>query len=424
MKLTDMKIIDSIQSMFNSLLNRRNPLLTNRPKHIKLDDTVLNSLYLSGLGQAILDHKVGGALKNTLNFAEKSDEIIYDKKLKEAVKEACRYQIAFGRGVICIVEHDKSISSPISGKIDLKRTSFRVFSGQDVSVSSYGMDITDERFYKPKMYMVYGNQFHHSRVIDFAYKKPVFQDLPQYNFGGVSEFEIIYEQLINDGIVQRSSATMVEKGARTYYKVKGFKSLLASKQDAALLQYFSAVEDYASVSTATIIDAEDEITPISLKLQHLKEIAEDSLRRVAAVTRIPVSRLVGENVKGLNSTGDNEDKMFWEGIADYQESYIYCPLNELFSKCGLGEVWFKEALGVTATQQMDYDGKALDNAAKMTEQGYTKEAKEYLEDKGVIKIDTYKKLLNQQKSEKEMNMPETPEIAANHNNLGNTQGVE
>ena len=56
------------------------------------------------------------------------------------------------------------------------------------------------RYNQAQDYYVRGNKVDVSRVIDFTYVDPVDTDKGTYQYGGISEYELIYEQLINDGI--------------------------------------------------------------------------------------------------------------------------------------------------------------------------------------------------------------------------------
>jgi hypothetical protein len=111
-----------------------------------------------------------------------------------------------------------------------------------------------------------------------------------------------------------------------------------------------------------------------------------SLRRLAMVTGIPVPILVGENVKGLNSTGDNERLIFNEMLANYRANYLLAPINRLMAIAGLGEVEFKDNQGYTLEERASYERLILDNALIL--QNIGEDAGKYLEEKGLIKKDS------------------------------------
>src|SRR5690606_32640653 len=130
-----------------------------------------------------------------------------------------------------------------------------VFSGDMVfAAGAAEMDFENPRYMMPHMYQVRGVRFHPSRVVDFTYVRPTEIELPRYNYGGVSEFELIYGQLVNDGIVERASVMTLEKNSVPTIKVKGLKNAMRTGQEGPMVEYFSRMEDAAHIAGARLID--------------------------------------------------------------------------------------------------------------------------------------------------------------------------
>ena len=70
-------------------------------------------------------------------------------------------------------------------------------------------------------------------VIDFTYIKPTDKDRPYFKFGGMSEFQLIYNEIICDGIVQRAGASFIEKSSSLIYKMKNYARLLSTRSGIA-----------------------------------------------------------------------------------------------------------------------------------------------------------------------------------------------
>jgi hypothetical protein len=69
-----MKWFDGIVDLYNSLANDRNATSNNVVSNNKVDDTQLNEIYKTGLGNKIVRVKSGYALKsNALNFSSIED---------------------------------------------------------------------------------------------------------------------------------------------------------------------------------------------------------------------------------------------------------------------------------------------------------------------------------------------------------------
>lgn len=373
---------DGIKDLVNGLANSRNKSVTNVITSNRVSDASLNAIYKNGLGNKIVNLKINTAFKEGVTIDGETNHNKQTKRIIKEIREASRWMLTFGRGVIAIIEDGKKTDEPLSAIPNINRTSVRAFDGSMVTAMSVIVDVTDPNYMKPEAYVIRGATFHPSRIIDFSYVKPREQDLPTYQYGGISLFELIYTQIINDGIVERSSAAIIEKNATMFYKIEGFKSLLADGKHKEMVEFFSQLENLRSIYGAGLLDKEDDIEVVSQTLTNLSEVDTIALRRVALVSDIPVSILVGESVKGLNGTGDNEMETFYIGIENLQENYILDPMNEVFQKLGLGEdVEFNHPEQMTPIQRAEYEALVLENAAKMEALGY--DSSDYLKENGI-----------------------------------------
>lgn len=398
------KFSDGLRSLSNNLINKRQAVSNNRFQDTRLPDETLRAMYLSGVASKIYRMKSSYALNNTLQFDNDSDEDIYIKRLKKAVKKASLFQLAFGRGLVVINEIGKDLSLPLGKDLNLDNVKLDVFSGDMVSSVDVSLDLANRRYYEPKIYIIKGYQFHWSRVVDFRYLEPAEYDRAEYRYGGVPLAQLIYEQLLNDAIIQRALPTIVEKSSSFFYKIKGFKNRLQNRREAEIVQYVSTSEDSRSIYGAGILDAEDDVSVVNQQLNGLKEIDDTSLRRLALVTGIPVSILVGESVRGLNSSGEEERNTFNDANSEYQDDYLIDPINCLASAFGLGGITFRESAVLNPSQQVDYDSRAIDNAVKMVSIG--EDGIKYLEEKGVINADMFDKIFEESSDADNVSVPE------------------
>lgn len=377
---------DGIRNFVSSLVDRRNPVNQNAVYSETLSPETLRQLYRHGIGNKIVRLKSGHALNDTIQFKSTEDEEFYKARLDKHVKGAVKWMIAFGRGIVVLHHPGDDLTKPL-GKVDTTRMLINVFSGDMVTVGAVELDLQSPRYYKPQTYTVRGKQIHYSRVIDFRYVEPPELDAPRYRYGGISEFELIYEQIIADGIVQRASPRILEKASTLFYKIAGFKDAMRSGQDTEMVEYFQRLEDVRGLFAAGLIDAEDALEVVSQSISNLAEADQITLRRLAMVTGIPLALLVGENVKGLNSTGDNERQVFQDMTEAIQSDYLLEPINELMRKCGQGVIEFKDNQGDTPTSRIEYDVKAVAVAEKLAAMGEDYGA--YLIDRGVVKKDEF-----------------------------------
>ena len=140
-------------------------------------------------------------------------------------------------------------------------------------------------------------------MIDFTYVEPVEREAAIYRYGGISEFELIYAQLVNDAIIERAAPAIVEKNSTMFYRVKGFKQAIQDSKEQSMVDYFSKLETARSIYGAGILDLEDDVKTVDQTLANLHEVDQIALKRLAMVTGIPLMMFGGEQPKGLNATG-------------------------------------------------------------------------------------------------------------------------
>lgn len=376
--------LDGVKHILNELVNRRNPMNQNVMVARAVPDHELRQIYRTGIGSKIIRIKVNGALRDTLQFSSKKDQSFYDNELSASVREAAKFMLGFGRGAIVLHRRGEDTKSPwVPGRPG--KVIMRVFSGDMVFPHGVDVDLESPRYMMPSAYQIRATTFHHSRIIDFSYVRPPELDLPAYRYGGVSEFELIHGQLINDGIVERASVMALEKNSVPTIKVKGLKQSLQAGHESQMLKYFQVMEDAAHIAGARLIDGDDDIDLTTLTLTALAEADMIAMRRLSMVTGIPLPQLMGESVRGMNSSGETERLVFREMLMDLQSDFLRDPINQLMRKFGCGQVWFLENQGDTPGSRIAYEKTALENAKALYEMGEDHRA--YLLEKDILKKD-------------------------------------
>lgn len=383
-----MKLLDSITSFVNKLANNRNPMNTNEITHTLMSYNEMRAVYKSGLGSKICRLKAGYALNDTIHFANTDDKEFYRNHLAKQVKRAGKFMIGFGRAVVVIVEKGADLSTPAPKNIDIRNCRLEVISGDLVKPLNVSMDLMSPRYLRPLAYSVRGFTIHHSRIIDFTYVEPPQDDAATYNYGGISEFELIRPQIVADGVVERAVPAILEKNSSFFYKLVGFKNNLMDGQTDAMVEYFRQMENIRSIYGAGLIDADDSVEAINQTLTNLAEADSITLRRLAMVTGIPFIELIGEGPSGLNATGETELSVKQDMVETLQSEYFQDPISELMVKFGRNPIEFKENQGQTPTQRMEFETKAIKNAVDLANMG--EDYEEYLERYDIIQKDAMK----------------------------------
>lgn len=384
------KFLDGIKSFTSSLINGRTVSASSYIEGARLSQVDMRNIYRTGLGSKIVRIKAGDALRDSLRFEAVDDEKFYNARLQKYVREAARWCIAFGRGLIVVHRKGDDLSKPRTGSVDPAGCLLNVFSGDMVSPAGVDIDLQSTRYMKPNAYSVRGQTIHPSRVVDFTYVKPPEMEAHMYRYGGISEFELIYDQLLADEVVQRASPQIIDKASTMFYRVDGFRDAMATGNESDMVSYFQQLESIRGIMAAGLIDKNDEIEVVNQAITNLADADQITLRRLAMVTGISVTRLIGEAPRGMNSTGEKEAQMDQDMLETLQLEYLQDPINELMRMFGKGPVEFARNEGQSALDRLDFETKAIDNAAKLAAMGEDYGA--YLEEHGVIQPDDFDKI--------------------------------
>lgn len=395
---------DGLASLTNKLANNRNAQSNNRIASSRVDYEELRAIYRTGMGSKIIRLKSGIALDDTLQFQSREDEEFYKRRLQQHVKDAAKFQLAFGRAIVVIHEPGADLSQPMAKVSDWSRVQYHVFSGDMVYIQAVNLDLSSANYYKPTAYSVRGFTIHPSRVVDFSYVRPVEYDAPEYFYGGISEFELIRNELVSDQIVQRAVPAMMEKSSTLFYKVKGFKRALQDKREDDMVRYFQNLEHLRSIYGGGLLDQDDQVETHSQALTNLAESDMITLRRLAMVTGLPLSWLVGEAARGLNSTGEGERQVLKQTITSYQSEYLLENINRLMRLHGRGEVEFKDGLLETDLDRATMRSRVIEDALKLWQMGEDYEA--YLQEHDVVKADKWAELFSEDDPEPDVAPPQ------------------
>lgn len=373
---------DGLTSL-NNTLQRRSAMSTNAITSTRLQSTDLNAIYKNGIGNRIVTIKSNTALKEGFLFDDETKEDVFNDKVLPAIASAMTYQLAFGRGVIIIIEKNKPLTAPLTKTIDINDSDvwLKTFSAADITATNPDLNLNSITYNQAQNYFARGNPVHISRVIDFTYVEPIDIDKGTYQYGGISEYELIYEQLVNDGVVQRASANILERSSIPYTKKKGYNDLLRDKNETPLLNYFSAMEDTKNILGQMIIDSEDEVGVVTQALTGLSDADNIVTSRISLVTGIPALVLLGKSPSGLGNGKDGELELFYTTISNYFNRYCFADIIELCKKLNIGRVTPKKPKEMSAKEEVDFETIAIDNAMKMRDLGEDYQA--YLKSKGI-----------------------------------------
>lgn len=377
------RIRDSLTNTLSELQNSRNAISNHRQERTGRDLAELSALFSSnGLCRRIVDIKAGYALSDSIKFTLVESAQSYNSELASKVLECARYMVAFGRGAIALTRDGENLAEPFDSEGEGKLTA-TVFAGNEIFTTAENQTHPSlPRYRQPTAYQMGGVHFHYSRVVDFTWVKPSPIDLPIYNYGGMSEFEICRDELILNGIITTALGNIVGQMSTFVRKIDGFHDALRAGQKDAIINAMSVSEVNRGLTGSLLIDGKDDVLAVSQTLTGLSEVDQSALRRLSMVTGIIMPLLIGENVKGLNATGDNERQLHNVMVSAIRNNHLKGPLTQLFKAFRMGDWAFSDDGSESEFQRADRHAKIIANAAALENMGL--DGSQLIYDSGII----------------------------------------
>lgn len=194
-------------------------------------------------------------------------------------------------------------------------------------------DITSEDFGMPKYYTVakaQGLRIHRSRVIRFiGTELPYWESLKQTRWGD-SVLQSTYDTLRGKDTVTASIASMMFEANVDVVKVPDLGDMLATKEgEEKLVSRFQTAAMMKSFNRMLLLGDGEDYDKKSNAFSGLDAIMREFRVEVAGACDIPVSRLFGMSASGLNATGDNEVRNYYDMVRAQQETILRPALERL-----------------------------------------------------------------------------------------------
>jgi phage-related protein (TIGR01555 family) len=192
-------------------------------------------------------------------------------------------------------------------------------------------DPLDESFYKPQTWFIFQRRVHTSRLCTFV-GRPVSDTLkPAYSFGGVSMTQLARTYVENWEHTRDSVARLVNA-----FSILGLKTKLAEAMNAGgdggnLMRRVGLFTNFRNNQGMLVLDDEEEFFNVNIPLSTLDELQAQSQEHMAAVSGIPLVKLLGISPHGLNASSEGEIRVFYDWIKSFQERLFKGPLKTILA---------------------------------------------------------------------------------------------
>jgi phage-related protein (TIGR01555 family) len=361
------------------------------------DDVRFASIYVgNGMAKRYIDLIVDDMTRQWIEIPEDTDGQILKKmrklKAKSQFKNALRASKLFGGSIIfMVIEDGKEPNEPVDLNNIKTISKLKYFSRRFVKIdqANYYKDATKGNFGDPEFFNVTVNgqikTIHESRCLVFKgeyYPQEELGITPTYEkYWGLSILTALHEMFEDYGLALQALSRSLLKANVDVLKIKNLMKLLANPDGKKQLDARAQIFDLAkSVTTTLLLDNDESYESVTQAFNGVAEVFSKIESTLTGMCGVPGNILLGIPTKGLNATGDNEVRVYYDKIKSDQEEEILDPVEKLTGYITLAkdfkgsklvdpEITFNPLWQMTEAQLVDMRNKQADTDDKYVQMG-------------------------------------------------------
>lgn len=390
-------IWDGLTNAFTGLGSTADPRIANLYRFAPLDRLLIEAAYRgSGMMRKVVDIPAFDMVREWRDWQADADQI---EKLEAEERrlglqgKVMLAEILRGLGGGALI-----LGAPGDAALPLDRRAgtgalayIHVVNRWQLQAERWIDDPTDPQFGGPEYWTVQtttdgARRIHPSRVICFT-GDPIpnlVGTSDEDRFWGESRVQRVLEAVQNSDTAQASFAALISKARNVIIGIPGLTDLVSTTVgEGKLRSRISAMMVGESMFNATLRDAGTGEPGAGETIDHrqvtwigIPEVMDAFDQRVAAVSDIPMTRLVGRSPAGMNATG-NHDMQNWNKMVKARQNLFLQPcldaVDAVLIPSALGsaaeDVWYKFAPLDTPTEEEETDRfKVWTEAAEKVQQ--------------------------------------------------------
>lgn len=203
-------------------------------------------------------------------------------------------------------------------------------------------DPADPHFGTPEFYILAESSLrvHHSRIIRFGGNPVPWQVWINNDRWDDSVLQTPYDAMRNADTTSAAVATMMFEANVDVIKAEELGNILAKKNGEAILtKRFQTSQLLKSFNRTLLLDATETYEKKSNNFANLDAILTKFMQNYCGAVDIPMTRFYGQSATGLNATGDNDIRNYYDSVSAKQNLQLRPQLD------AFDEVFIRSVLG-------------------------------------------------------------------------------
>jgi phage-related protein (TIGR01555 family) len=219
-------------------------------------------------------------------------------------------------------------------------------------------DITSPYYGEPKYYQRQNVgqpmfKLHPSRVVRFLGAEVADLQTSGYDGWGDSILQVVSDAIRACGTVNNGIANMVDEAKLDVIKIPGLTdNIQDAEYEGRLRSRFGLAATAKSIYKMLLLDKEEEWDRITQAFTGLDAVMHMYLMIASGAADIPATRMLGQSPKGMNATGENDTRNYYDKVKTEQKTVMGPVLSRL------DEVFIRSAMG-SRPEELHYDWRSL-----------------------------------------------------------------
>ena len=244
--------------------------------------------------------------------------------LPNLVQEAITWSNLYGgAGILMLTDQD------LTKPLDVRRIRKGSLKGL-ITLDRYDMnatiinmwDVLAPNYLKPEFYTVRGGsmQVHHSHFARFTGERLPKRFMAQTQGWGDSKLRKCIEEIDAMVAANRGISELMQEANVDVIKREGLTDELSTDQDQAIIRRYQLFSAMKSNIQMALLDGEEDYERKTLNLSGVAPIIEQFMTIICGAADIPMTRFFGTSAKGMNATGEGDDRNYNNSIRSRQSS--------------------------------------------------------------------------------------------------------
>ncbi|MEN3257796.1 DUF1073 domain-containing protein [Sodalis endosymbiont of Spalangia cameroni] len=277
----------------------------------------------SGLLARVVDLPAEQAIAGGFDIAndhDRADDTFRRIELTQNMVKALKLaRLTGGAAIVAQIAHSGDLSEPLLASTgQLER--LRVYDANSLTVKTRDTDMNSPTYGDPVQYnLTISNggvvTVHRERLIGISGAEPLAESASEgIPWVGLPLPITLAQSVKRYEDMLALSEEVLRRKQQGVHRMEGLKEAIAAQHEDVVRARLAFVDDARNIRNSVAVDAADDYTVIDLQVSGIKDLIDEAQFAICAESGIPATILFGRTPSGLNSTGDNELRIYYDWL--------------------------------------------------------------------------------------------------------------